>query len=910
MANGIEKKLSYRNSLKDLAKDLNAMGKEANKANKEIDGLTRKLTKLFSIEKITSGIVKGIQKAVDYTEDLNLLSVAFGETANEAYNLSKNLAEITGFDTATLNRNLATFRNLTSTLGLTNEQADLLATNLEKMSLDVSSLYNVDLDRAAYALQGMLTGQPRTIKTLTGANVTNAALQETLTASGIDRKVSSLNSAEKAIIQYLTVEKQLINSNGDLARTLEEPQQLLRVFREQLTKAARSIGALFIPAIKAVIPVLTAILMVFNEIINVIAKLFGIDMDSYWNNMNKNTKNIYKNLDNIGSSASKAVKGLRAFDKLNVINTPSSSGSGASGLGISSDILKMLDEYDLKLDGIKTKATEIRDKIMEWLGFSKDVNGEWKWSSSKLLKNIYEWWKKLNVLGKTLVGLGVVGVLSKIRNIIKGLASTKIGTGISILAESIGKKGLTGTLQELGKVYPTISKMVGVVAGVSAGADGFIRLNGAINSISENGANITNITNLLSGLLEVIGGIAILVGSFTQNYSLIVKGIGAIAGALLLEFLTPAEQTKVKVDKLTESTYNYRKELEELENQIANKMTETYAQAARAEYLKDKLSELVDENGKIKGSHEEVEAVVKELNEILGTNYEINNNQLALDGKLLKSKNDLTKSVENYINKLKAEMLIEVSKEKIQKIYTRNLELKNQENKLLEELKESAKKYNLETQEGAEQFYKDNEKTINKLKTVQSELKTNSDLLDLYAQAAIKAEKGQFEEAERLITSTAKQAKISITDIYSQLDKVFDKNITTQMQVKLELDAKQFKKDLEKYTKEADKGLLNASYYSATGKKIAFASGGFPDTGSLFLAREAGPEMVGRIGSKTAVANNDQIVDAVAQGVASAIISTGGLNSRPIVIQASGDANGLMNFIKFKQQEDNMQYGN
>ena len=49
-----------------------------------------------------------------------------------------------------------------------------------------------------------------------------------------------------------------------------------------------------------------------------------------------------------------------------------------------------------------------------------------------------------------------------------------------------------------------------------------------------------------------------------------------------------------------------------------------------------------------------------------------------------------------------------------------------------------------------------------------------------------------------------------------------------------------------------------------------YASGGFPEIGELFIAREAGPEMVGRIGNSTAVANNDQIVAGIANGVAAA----------------------------------------
>lgn len=55
---------------------------------------------------------------------------------------------------------------------------------------------------------------------------------------------------------------------------------------------------------------------------------------------------------------------------------------------------------------------------------------------------------------------------------------------------------------------------------------------------------------------------------------------------------------------------------------------------------------------------------------------------------------------------------------------------------------------------------------------------------------------------------------------------------------------------------------LNISWY---------ASGGFPKTGELFAANEAGPEMVGRIGNKTTVANNDQITTAIAKATYEAV---------------------------------------
>ena len=51
-----------------------------------------------------------------------------------------------------------------------------------------------------------------------------------------------------------------------------------------------------------------------------------------------------------------------------------------------------------------------------------------------------------------------------------------------------------------------------------------------------------------------------------------------------------------------------------------------------------------------------------------------------------------------------------------------------------------------------------------------------------------------------------------------------------------------------------------------------YATGGFPAQGEMFIAREAGPELVGSIGNQTAVANNGQIIDGIRQGVAQAMM--------------------------------------
>lgn len=72
------------------------------------------------------------------------------------------------------------------------------------------------------------------------------------------------------------------------------------------------------------------------------------------------------------------------------------------------------------------------------------------------------------------------------------------------------------------------------------------------------------------------------------------------------------------------------------------------------------------------------------------------------------------------------------------------------------------------------------------------------------------------------------------------------------------------------------------------GKIELYKSGGMPTTGQMFIARENGPEMVGTMGAKTTVANNDQIVEGIAAGVAAAMAGTNGLLAQLVSSVNSG----------------------
>lgn len=81
------------------------------------------------------------------------------------------------------------------------------------------------------------------------------------------------------------------------------------------------------------------------------------------------------------------------------------------------------------------------------------------------------------------------------------------------------------------------------------------------------------------------------------------------------------------------------------------------------------------------------------------------------------------------------------------------------------------------------------------------------------------------------------------------------------------------------------------------------ASGGFPDAGELFIAREAGAEMVGSIGGRTAVANNDQIVEGIKQGVREAMAESGGTHGGSFDVKVYLDGREVTAAVEKRQRE-------
>ena len=115
-----------------------------------------------------------------------------------------------------------------------------------------------------------------------------------------------------------------------------------------------------------------------------------------------------------------------------------------------------------------------------------------------------------------------------------------------------------------------------------------------------------------------------------------------------------------------------------------------------------------------------------------------------------------------------------------------------------------------------------------------------------------------------------------IDDATKSAKKTFD-SIDSEKEIKFKLDADTALAEsktgnwfnrLWAQLKFSVSSLWDSIKFAFSGK---YATGGFPETGQMFIANEAGPELVGNIGGSTAVVNNAQIVESVSQGVANAV---------------------------------------
>lgn len=148
---------------------------------------------------------------------------------------------------------------------------------MSMLSADWSSLSNQELSDVMNNMQSALIGQSRAVYKY-GIDITSAGLAQTAFNHGLDVSIKDLSQQSKMQLRVLTMLEQSKVAYGDLARTINQPANQLRMLQAGFKNLARSIGNLFLPVVQKLYPYLNAVVMVLNEFVQWVAKMAGINL--------------------------------------------------------------------------------------------------------------------------------------------------------------------------------------------------------------------------------------------------------------------------------------------------------------------------------------------------------------------------------------------------------------------------------------------------------------------------------------------------------------------------------------------------------------------------------------------------------------------------------------------------------
>ena len=317
-----------------------------------------------------------IAKSSQYTEDLNLFTVSMGKYAEEAYNYAQKVSDVMGIDPAEWMRNQGVFNTIITGFGVAGDKAAFMSKNLTQLGYDLASFYNIDFESAMQKVQSGISGELEPLRRL-GYDLSVARLEQERLNLGIDKSVSSMTQAEKSQLRYYAMMTQVTQVQGDMARTLENPANMLRVLRAELEQAARAVGNIFIPILTKVLPIAIAVASALQEIIAAIAALFGVTVKSpKWGDAigsaSAGSGAIADNMDSAAGSAKELKRYLAGFDELNVLPDQNQGGSG-SGAGVGGGDLGLdLPGYDFLKNAVTTQIDEWKKKLEPLVSFVKD----------------------------------------------------------------------------------------------------------------------------------------------------------------------------------------------------------------------------------------------------------------------------------------------------------------------------------------------------------------------------------------------------------------------------------------------------------------------------------------------------------------------------------------------------------
>lgn len=340
---------------------------------------------------ITSTIKDGIQSAIAAPETENLFRVALGHMSDDAESFAVKLKDNLGLDEYITKDMLGTFQQIGTAVGVGQNTAYGMSKSMTMLANDMASLYNVDPQQAFENLQSALTGQGRAVRKY-GFVITEQTIKEAAWRNGMVKNGQELTEQQKYVARGIALMEQSKNAQGDMSRTLGNVQNQLRILKQNLVAAKRSLGQAFIPVIQAALPWLNAFAVLIQRAGTALAKWtyskFGMDYDAEIAKQ-KQVISGYNGIaaaeGDIGTEAEKAgkkaQKSLLPIDQINRLQAPtessskSSSGNGAGydpGWGYEPDTGAlanfgvMADELKKKLEKVLSVVAAIGAAFAAW----------------------------------------------------------------------------------------------------------------------------------------------------------------------------------------------------------------------------------------------------------------------------------------------------------------------------------------------------------------------------------------------------------------------------------------------------------------------------------------------------------------------------------------------------------------
>lgn len=505
-------------------------------------------TMIYGLSRLASMIGTAITKSNEYQENLNLFTVAMGEYVQEAFDYGQAVSEVLGIDLSDWIRNQGVFNTLLTGFGDTAERAALMSKNLTQLGYDLSSFFNISVEDAMQKLQSGISGELEPLRRL-GYDLSQARLEAVALSLGIDKSVMSMTQAEKAELRYYAIMTQVTTAQGDLARTLESPANQLRILSAQFNMAARSIGNIFIPALNAILPYAIAVVEVIREIADAIASLFGFELTEVdYSGITAGASgagSMADSLDEAAGAAKKLKQYTAGFDELNVFAPDSGSAGSGVGAGGGNGFDFELPEYDFIGEAIQTRVGEIKAMIENSLA---DITA---------------------VVSGFSLAIGTIMVLTG--------ANIPLGLGLMVM----GAAGLVGTISANwgsmnGQLASTLATITGMLGGFFLALGALLTFTGAnvplgialmavgavslVTAVAVNWhASDTPLKDALATLTAIVGGSLLAVGallafsggSVPLGIALMAAGAISIVGSAALNWNGMNEQIGTIIGTLT-----------------------------------------------------------------------------------------------------------------------------------------------------------------------------------------------------------------------------------------------------------------------------------------------------------------------------------------------------------------------